>query len=540
MKLVTVEQMLELERQANANGLSYSDMMANAGVGLADLIIKEFSNIEIKNVLGLVGSGNNGGDTLVVLKHLAQNGWSASAYLAKKRPENDLLVKAFIEAGGGLFAIENDTDLSALEDLVGKAQVLLDGILGTGIKLPLRGDIQKILKSVGKIKTKPCIIAVDCPSGVDCETGEAADECLKADITVCMAAVKKGLLTFPAFGLAGEIRTLDIGLPASLKAWDQVKGKVVGTREAAELLPKRSADSHKGSHGALMIVAGSVNYCGAVLLSAESACRMGVGLVKVAIPGAIYEAIAGQLPECTWIMLPHSQGVINSNSAVVITQNIRSCSALLLGPGWGLENETLEFLKKLLPNNETGLHRQKTLGFKQSEEGTDHGKIELPPMVVDADGLKLLSKIPNWEKKIPERSVLTPHPGEMSVLTGINVDEIQKNRIEIAMEFSKKWEHIVVLKGAGTVVADPEEKYSIIPVATSALAKAGTGDVLAGMIAGSLAQEMDAYDAAVLAAWIHAQAGISAADRLGTEMSVNASDVIHAIAGVIKQISGIE
>jgi len=228
MKLVSVEQMVRLEKEANEGGLSYKEMMARAGTGLAELVHDEFYKQVGQSVLGLVGSGNNGGDTLVALIHLMGKGWKASAYLTKEREKDDPLISNFIESGGNLVSYEEDKGYKEITALVENSDVVLDGILGTGIKLPLRGDIPKILEVVKSVKPMPVIVAVDCPSGVDCETGQAAAECIPTDMTVCMAAVKDGLLRFPALGLVGEIRTVDIGLPSNLESWKGVEGEVIG------------------------------------------------------------------------------------------------------------------------------------------------------------------------------------------------------------------------------------------------------------------------------------------------------------------------
>jgi len=157
-------------------------------------------------------------------------------------------------------------------------------------------------------------------------------------------------------------------------------------------------------------------------------------------------------------------------------------------------------------------------------------------MVVDADGLKLLSQIKDWHTILPASAILTPHPGEMAVLTGLSKDEIQEDRQEIARKYAKEWGHVVVLKGAFTVIASPDERLTVIPVASSALAHAGTGDVLAGIIVGLRAQGLDAFDAAVAGAWIHAQAGLYAADNLGTTASVLASEVLNSISDVLSDL----
>ena len=218
------------------------------------------------------------------------------------------------------------------------------------------------------------------------------------------------------------------------------------------------------------------------------------------------------------------------DAADVLLKNLGKADAMLLGSGWGMEETTLHFLERLLQRKSS--NPKPGMGFVRSEGGKKANEYTLPAVVFDADGLKLLSKIPDWWKLIPPESVLTPHPGEMAVLTGVSTSEIQSSREAVAAKYAKEWDQIVVLKGAFTIIAEPSGKMVTIPVATSALAKAGTGDVLAGMITGLRAQGISAFQAAVAGAWIHAQSGLAAASRLGTEASVLAGDVAAAISDV--------
>ena len=539
MRLVSVAQMKELERQADAGELSYDRMMAKAGKGLADLIHARFWSDDHHSVLGLIGSGNNGGDTLVALGHLINEGWAAKAYIVKERAKNDGLISTFLAAGGELTAFSDDVSLKVLKNWVNSSDILLDGILGTGVSLPLSGSVSKVLSAIASSGRHLLIAAVDCPSGIDCDSGDAAKECLKADLTVCMAAVKQGLLKYPAHPLVGELAVVDIGLPKSLKAWKGIDGEVMTAQKAISFLPHRAEDAHKGTFGTCMVVGGSVNYCGAPLLASEAAYRVGVGLVRTAIPGAIYDAIAGCLPETTWLVLPYTDGMLNAESARVLRRNLERVSAMLIGPGLGFESHTQDFLTDLLENAQIPNSSRRSMGFSGEKREERSASLEnLPPLVIDADGLRQLAKIKDWHRKLDNIAVLTPHPGEMSALTGLSVDAIQKNRVEIAQEYARKWGHVVVLKGALTVTADPTGKYMVNPVATSALATAGTGDVLAGMIAGFTAQGLSAYSAAVTGVWLHAQAGILAAERLGNSASVTARDVLAAIPAALKTTTG--
>ena len=538
MKLVTVAQMREIEKEADTNGLPYAEMMENAGRGLAEFVNEIAFDDEWEEVLGLVGPGNNGGDTLVALTHLVEEGWHARAYVVKRKKKDELVTR-FVDAGGEVTFAETDKDFSALGMCFESADILLDGLLGTGIKLPLKAEISAVLEQslfiMSDMDNPPYIIAVDCPSGVDCDTGEAALECLPADLTVTMAAVKRGLLKLPAFEFVGDLALVDIGLPDDLASFYDLKTEVADHELVSELLPERDLDSHKGTFGTALIAAGSINYTGAALLAGMAAYRSGAGLVTMAVPGPLHVVLAGQLPEATWILLPHDMGNISGNAAEALTKSLESASALLVGPGLGLEAKTKEFLEGLLTGKSNAKKQTSHIGFVHKETKED-APVILPPMVVDADGLKLLAKISDWHMKLPPLSVLTPHPGEMSVLTGLPKDEIQKDREAVASKYAMEWGHVVVLKGAFTVIAAPNGQLTVIPVASPALARAGTGDVLAGLIVGLRAQGLDAYDAAVAGAYIHAEAGLLAAEDLGTTASVMASDILNTIVDVISDL----
>lgn len=535
MKLVTVSQMQAIEKEADSEGLTFEQMMKNAGQGLAEVVADLFVDDDQLEIVGLVGPGNNGGDALVALTALTNEGWKASAYLVKRKKDD--LVKQFIEAGGNIFS--GDDAFDQLAESLETTDVILDGVLGTGIKLPLKKEVTELLSEVNdlldSLDESPLVIAVDCPTGVDCDSGEVADETIRADLTVTMAAVKQGLLKLPAFEYVGELKVVDIGLPADLPSFKNLQTEVADEDSVSALLPERPLDSHKGTFGTALIAGGSVNYTGAVVLAGEAAYRAGAGLVQLAIPASIHAAVAGQVPEATWVLLPHSTGVIASSAAEVLVKNIERATSMLIGPGIGAESTTKEFIENLLARKSTP--KKSAIGFVHGEsESKEADKNSLPPMVVDADGLRLLAQIKDWHTKLPAPAILTPHPGEMSALTGLSKEEIQEDRQATAIRFAKEWGHVVVLKGAFTVVAAPDERTTVIPVASPALARAGTGDVLAGLIVGLRAQGLDAYDAAIAGAWIHAQAGLYAADDLGTTASVMASDVLNSISDVLSDL----
>ncbi len=543
MKLVTIPQMHLIEQEADGSGLSFEKMMENAGYNLSREVLRlayaQEDEEEIQ-ILGLVGPGNNGGDTLVALARLAEKGWVARAYLIHRKAGADGLVKRLEEAGGEVFHAEKDESFHQLQAFLESADVVLDGVLGTGIKLPLKEEFASVLSAVqgivAEMEWPPYIIAVDCPSGVDCDSGQAAPQTVPADATVTMAAIKQGLLKLPAYDLIGELRVVEIGRLDDINSWHTIKNEVADEELALSLLPLRPTDAHKGTFGTALIAAGSINYTGAAYLAGKAAYRIGAGLVTLAIPASLHLALAGQFPEATWVLLPHELGVISSAAADVLKKNLERATALLVGPGLGMEDTTRDFIAKLLNSTEDKpVHGR--MGFVQADAGKPAPRqVALPPLIFDADGLKLLAKLPDWPKLLPAPAILTPHPGEMAVLTGLTTDEIQKDRLIIARKFAQEWGHVVVLKGAFTVIASPDGRTTTIPLATPALARAGTGDVLAGLITGLRAQGVEAYDAARAGAWIHAQAGLTAAGFQGSLAAVMAGDVLEAIPDVIADL----
>jgi hydroxyethylthiazole kinase-like uncharacterized protein yjeF len=543
MKLVSISEMHSIEQEADSNGLTFDVMMENAGHNLSREVIQlayAQDDEEDIQVLGFVGPGNNGGDTLVALTHLAEKGWKARAYLVKRKASGDSLLKRLEEADGEIYFAEKDSEYQQLTAFLETADVVLDGILGTGFKLPMKADIGKLLGTIKiilkTIEWQPLIVAIDCPSGVDCDTGAVVEECIPADATITLAAVKQGLLKLPAYDYIGELRVVDIGQLDKLKSWSAINNEVGNEIVAGSLFPERPTNAHKGTFGTTLVVAGSVNFTGAALLAGKAAYRIGAGLVTLAVPAPLHTSLAGHFPEATWLLLPHEMGSISSTAADVLMNNMERATALLVGPGLGLDDTTKDFIENLLGGAKTkGSHAH--IGFLQSSDvSKDQKRVGLPPFIVDADGLKLLAKIPNWAKLLPRPAILTPHLGEMSALTGLPIEKIQEDRREIASKYAKEWGHVVVLKGAFTVIASPDERTTTIPVATPALARAGTGDVLAGLIAGLRAQGMEAYDAARLGAWVHAQAGLAAAIVQGTTAAVMAGDVLEAVADVLAEL----
>jgi ADP-dependent NAD(P)H-hydrate dehydratase / NAD(P)H-hydrate epimerase len=525
-KIVTVEEMVAIEKEADANGHSYAAMMQHAGTAAADFVlaIAEWRDLEL-NICVLVGPGNNGGDGLVMATRLIEThaDASVSAYLFK--PRQDEVAQAAVEAGVYLIQSADDEAFTELRNEITHCDILVDALFGTGLRLPLRDNVKVLLQTVAatiraqrqkahtfdlltmpeRTHERPLIVALDCPSGLDCNTGDIDDDALKANYTITFAAAKYGHFNFPGAAYVGELAIGDIGLPESSSIHD------ITTEIATAIgrLPARLPNSHKGTYGKAMIVAGSPNYIGAAYLCAMGAYRSGAGLVTVATSPEIIHPLAAQTPEATWLYISPE---ITQVSALKegLQQNY---NALLMGPGWGQHEQKKAFL----------------LGVLES-----HSETALPPLVLDADALNMLATVENWHEYLPPNTIITPHPGEFGRLSGLSTNDVQSNRVQVAKDNAAKWNCIVVLKGAHTVIAAPDGHAWISPISTDALAVAGTGDVLAGMIVGLLAQGRSTEDAAVAAVWLHGQAG-RLAGTLQTR-STTATEVLNWIDNVFIQL----
>ena len=552
MRILSVSEMRALESTADMAGHSYAQMMELAGQGVARAILERMA-VKNRRVLVLVGPGNNGGDGLVAARCLSDTGANVTAYLSRPRdPEEDAVFRKAQNHGVTIQTAKADDDHDVLRQLVYQSHILIDALLGTGATPPLRGVIAKMIQAVHEslaqtrnaplipVNTtlppkapRPFIVAVDGPSGLDFDTGEHDPATLSAHLTVTFAMPKWGHVRLPGAATVGDLIVADIGIPQGI----DIPGEgptLLTPKEVRQWLPPRPLDAHKGTFGKLLIVAGSTNYTGAAALAAISAVRAGAGLVTLAIPSSLHAAIAPFVPEATYLLLPHTLGVINMDAAPLIREEMNGRSAILIGPGLNNTPESKAFLKAFFqpPQEKRGA------GFLVNHKSppVEAEPVEMPPLVIDADGLNLLSELPNWPTLCPPGTILTPHPGEMARLTDHNAGEIQENRVEIAQQYAGEWGHVVVLKGAFTVIAAPNGRTALLPFANPALSSAGTGDVLAGAIVALRAQGLDAFEAAAVGAYLHGLAGEIARDRHSVA-SVAARDVAAALPQAWRNIT---
>ncbi len=532
MFIVTAKQMQAAEATADAAGHAYEEMMERAGRAVADEILAH-NDLTEAHVLVLVGPGNNGGDGLVTARYLSQNGADVTVYVWKRTIDSDknwLLLKATsVET---LF-YQDDPTLVQLQYLVTQADIIVDSLLGTGISRPIAGtladllsivkqaiDLRKATRPESRIlpthpiqfdQSKPIVVAVDLPSGLNSDTGAVDSYTLPADITVTFGAAKYGHVTMPGPETVGQLVIDDIGLlpehfPADLAL------ELATAKKIRDLLPARPLGAHKGTFGKALLVAGSAFYTGAAMLATQSALRIGTGLVTVAPPRSIYPILTTNIAEATYLPLAEIDGAISPQDIPLLQTRFADTDALLIGPGLSQVGQIDAMLLDLLAISS-----------------------KLPSLVLDADALNILAKQSDWPTLLPPNCILTPHPGEMARLMGSTIQHVQANRLSIAQEMADEWQQVVLLKGAYTIVAAPEGRTTILPFANPALAKAGSGDVLAGIIVGLLAQGLSAYEAAIAGGYVHGVAGEIAGEELGAT-SVIAGDLVYFLPKAIQQI----
>ncbi|MHB1296771.1 MAG: NAD(P)H-hydrate dehydratase [Anaerolineae bacterium] len=519
-KLVTAEEMRRFEQAADAAGLGYAAMMERAGQAVAQAVQQRVSKPRGR-VLVLVGPGNNGGDGLVCARVLHLWGHAVTVYLWKRAQAEDPNLERVHALHIPTLRAEEDEDLHALRAALTGCDVVVDALLGTGATGALRGRLPDILRKVARqigqsaetngllpigwsrpaAARRPLVVAVDLPSGLDADTGRVDDATLSVDLTVTFAFPKRGHFILPGAARVGALAVADIGIEPALAR--EVPYAVATHAHVRSLLPRRPGDGHKGTFGKALVVGGSANYVGAPCLAAEAAYRVGAGLVTLAVPERIHRVAAGRILEATHLVLPDEMGALTPEALRILAPQVESYNAMLVGSGLGREAETEEFLAALVQGKS---HRTRPVGFVATE-AQDEPRLKLPRLIVDADGLNLLACRPAWWRLLPADTVLSPHPGEMATLLGTDIAGVQRDRLHVAHEAAQRWACTVVLKGAYTVVAAPSGEVTVIPFANPALGTAGTGDVLAGVIAGLLAQGLGGTAAAICGTYLHALAG---------------------------------
>jgi len=517
LRVVLPEEMASIDRAAiEKEGIPGLELMERAGEAVARAARDMLSSTGGRRVAVICGKGNNGGDGLVAARRLSGSFESTVFIVGAVSPE-DLSAdsKANMERLVGTPVrvewLVGPADGELLRREAGTFDLLVDSLFGTGFRGRAEGLFAEAIEAVNG-SSRP-VLAVDIPSGVAGDTGAVAGPAVAAERTVVFAAPKVGLVQFPGAGHVGEMEVVDIGIPERLL--DEVprtRTFLTTDDDADALLPLRMPDAHKGDCGALLVIGGSVGMTGAAAMCAQAALRCGAGLVTVAVPESLNDIMEIKLTEVMTFPVPQTESrTFAAAGADRILDRCRSADAVALGPGISSQAETAQLVRKLTSEVEA-------------------------PLVLDADGLNAMAGFTDIFKARTAPLVVTPHPGEMARLTGTDSASVQADRISAARRAADDWGAVVVLKGAGTLVAGPDGDVYVNPTGNAGMASAGMGDVLTGCIASFMAQGLDAFGAAVAGAYFHGHAGDLAA-RMEGVAGLTAGDVIRHLPLALRRLS---
>ena len=504
MYIVTVDEMRALEKEADQRyGLGSPTLMENAGKSAAEILSRSIRRQRAVNeveCLILVGPGNNGGDGLVMGRYLQK--WGAQVSFYRWKEQRLTIADEDVP--------EQET-ATRLEEVFSRAAFIIDALLGTGRSRPLPDTMRSLLARARDERARrdtARIVAVDLPTGMNADTGEVDPGTIHCDMTITLACPKQGFFFFPGRAYTGDLYVGDIGLPPELE--QGLHTEMLTGKMARSLLPPRPLDSNKGTFGKVMLFCGSPPYPGSAFLGGDAALRSGAGLVTLAVTEQMHPIYAAAMHEVTFALLPGEQSESFEQSSALI-KHLEGYRALLMGPGLGQSAHIREVMLQVL------------------EHLRSQPEAQRPRLLVDADGLNNLSAMERWWTLLPSGTVITPHPGEMGRLCGgLKVSGGNIDRLALARSKAAEWQVTLVLKGACTIVAHPDGRVRINWLANPALATAGTGDVLSGMITGLLAQHVTPFDAASAAVYLHTAAAELVSAEIG-DRGLLASDLLAKI-----------
>jgi len=508
MEAVTSKQMYDIDRRAvEETGIPEIVLMENAGVKVFESIKESFGLPRAVCVIS--GRGNNGGDGAVAARHLSNAGSDVRFFIVggKNDLKNSSKINISIleKVGIKVNELTKTDDMSYLEETLKNCDLVIDAIFGIGLKDDISGISKDTIDLVNKNKRHSDnrqnyrVVSIDIPSGIDADSGQIKGVCINADMTVTLHLPKTGLLVSPGLENTGKLVVADIGIPYAPANTKHTSGRFTTANTIKGLFKFRKTDSNKGNYGKILLIAGSTGMAGAAIMCARAALRSGAGLVYLSVPKSLQNHVNCAVPEA-----------ITLSDLSVSKIKAMGLDAIAIGPGLGLSKK--RFVKDLI-------------------------KANLPvPLVIDADALNSISDAPLVLRSRKNPTIVTPHPGELSRMMKLSVNKIQDNRVDTALKAAATYKTIVILKGANTVIADPAGEYHINTTGNPAMAAAGMGDVLTGMITALIGQGITTEDAAIAGTFLHGAAGDVVASLKG-ETGIIAGDIIEALPYLMKGLS---
>lgn len=508
MKIMTASAIQDIEKRASRQGVPLLTLMENAGVAAVRVV--ERYNVFGKRVCIVCGNGNNGGDGLVMARYLYRMGAYVTVLLALGGPKTREAVHMFERLDKTriqILELTDKTDLQANDSLIRTADIVVDALFGIGFHGQPNGAAQKIIYEINY--SKAVVVAVDIPSGLTADSGSMNGTAVKADVTVTFSTYKPAHVVFPAAAHCGKLILADVGVPQYIIKTIESDIKGISDSMIPTAFPPRDTQANKGDFGKLLCVCGSEDMPGAALLAVKSAVKSGAGIVNLAAQNSVCQAVSHQLAEPLYTSLGNGAELDTAQNS--LCRAISVSTACLIGPGLGKTPFAQKMLTTVLENANC-------------------------PVIIDADGINLLSGNINILERDCSKLIITPHPGEMARLCNTTVSQIQRCRIEYAKEIAMRFSVTVVLKGANTIIACRDGKVYINTNGNAGMAKGGSGDVLAGMIASFAAQGMDTALAAVIGVYLHGAAGDRAAAKHSMQV-MTPSDIIEEIGALFLELN---
>ncbi len=494
-------------------GIPGALLMENAGRQSVETLKRKFPDLATQKIVVFAGKGNNGGDGFVMARHLLNMGADVCVFLLGKIA--DLKADAKLNAGiaqkTGVETHEIDAaNFKSFDHRLRHSDLVIDAVFGTGLSKPATGFYAEVFEKINHLQK--FVVSVDIPSGVDSDSGNLIGPHVRADLTLALAMLKRCHATYPSAGVMGDIAVIDIGIPPKAVAAQSISVEMVEPADITAWFPERTSHSHKGDYGHVLVIAGSTGKGGAAGLTALGALRAGCGLVTLALPESCQKAVEFNPLEVMTIALPETKnGTLSIRAKDLLIEQMQGKSAVAVGPGLSTDPETVQLLQEFLP----------TVNI---------------PLVIDADAVNCLAQCGGLKTLNFSDAILTPHPKEMSRISGLSTEEIQANRIESASRFAHENGVTLVLKGARSLSAFPDGSVCVNPTGNPGMATAGSGDVLTGIIAGLIGQGFKTRSAVIAGVYLHGLAGDIYVEEKGAEISLIAGDLLDNLPESLKRV----